>query len=94
MCSYQRVLFWRLRGSLGVIDVENNITFTNIKIPGDHRSSFHNLNENLERKASGYIRNSSHDRYFYRPRLPSQPSLSALEPAIYISYGTNKGEYL
>lgn len=46
----QGVLFRRLWCSLGVIDVEDNVTLTNIKIPGDHRGSFHNLNENLGRR--------------------------------------------
>lgn len=46
---------WRLRGPLGVVDVENNITFAHVKIPSDYWGGVDDLNQNLvgEEKSEG-----------------------------------------
>lgn len=58
----QHVLLGRLWRPLGVIDVEDNVPFAHVKIPGDHRRGVHNLNENLQRKAASTLRGSRRRR--------------------------------
>lgn len=42
-------VFLRLWGPLGVVDVENHISFGHVKVPGDDRGSLRDLDQQLQK---------------------------------------------
>lgn len=44
----QRVLPRRLRGSFGVVNIKNHVSFAHVKVPGDDRGGIYDLNQDLK----------------------------------------------
>ncbi len=60
----QGVFAWRLGGPLGVVDVENHVTFAHVKVPGDDWGGVNDLNEKLfgENKKTPSVTKSSESK--------------------------------